>query len=99
MHPDLLTVGKTAYMIVSMQASDDVFDDVDEAVDATAGTGDGTMNGAAVVPTKPRLGGPNTLIRAFGVTKRYIRAELTVTDGGSFGAVQVLLSPYPFKKL
>jgi len=99
MHPDLLTIGKTAYMIVAMAAADDLFDDVDEAVDATAGTGDGTMVGAAVVETKPRLGGPNTFTRAFGVTKRYLRQSITASGGSNFGKVSLLLSPYPFRTL
>lgn len=98
MHSDLLTIGNTANMIVTMQASDDVFDDVDEGVDATAGTGDGTMNGAAIVEARPRLGGPGSWTRAFGVTKRYLR-PYTVVSGGNFGKGHILLSPYPFKTL
>lgn len=99
MHPDLLTIGKTAYMIVTMQAADDVFDNVNEAVDATSGTGDGTMSGVAVVEDKPRLSGPNIFIRAFGVTKRYIRQSMTVSSGSNFGKAHLLLSPYPFRTL
>ena len=95
MHPDLYTIGNTANMIIAMAAADDLFDDVDEAVDATAGTGDGTMNGASVVPEFPTLGGPNTYIRAFSATKRYIRGNLTASTGSSWGAVQLLLTPYP----
>lgn len=98
MHPDLLTVGKTANMIITMQAAGDVFDDDDEVVDAAAGTGDGTMNGIAVVEDKPRLGGSNTHIRAFGVTKRYLRGQLTASAGSNFGKAHLLLSPYRFRK-
>lgn len=97
MHGDLLTVGKTANMIVTMVASDDLFDDVDEAV-SSGGTGAGTMNGAAIVEVNPRLGGPNTLHRVFGATKRYLRGQYTAS-GGNFGKVYCFLSPYPFWRL
>jgi hypothetical protein len=98
LHPDLLTIGKTAYMIVSMAAADDVFDDVDEAV-SSAVTGAGTMNGAATVEADPMLSGPNTFIRAFDITKRYVRGNLTASATGNFGYVELLLSPYQFKNL
>ena len=96
-HPDLLTVGKTANLILSMDAAGDLFDDDDEVV--TSGvTGAGTMNGVAIAQEIPTLGGPKDYHRAFSITKRYVRANLTVTTGGSFPA-QVMLSPYPFQKL
>jgi len=98
MHPDLYTIGNTANMIVAMVGADDLFDDVDEAV-SSGGTGVGTMNGAGVVEAKPRLSGPNTFTRGFSVTKRYVRGNLTVSTGGNFGAVQMLLSPYPFRRI
>lgn len=99
MHPDLLTIGNTANMIITMQAAGDVFDNASEAVDAASGTGDGTMNGVATVEHRPQLGGINTHIRSFGVTKRYLRGQLTASAGSNFGKAHLLLSPYPFRRL
>ncbi len=98
MHPDLLTVGKRANLIIGMDAAGDVFDDVDEEVQAGT-TGVGTMNGAAIVEVSPMLGGPNTFHRGFDVYKKYLRAQLTASGGSNYGKAQVLLNAYPFRTL
>jgi len=45
---------------------------------------------------------PCTVVLRFATDKKYVRANLTPTSGGGtadFGAVKVLLSPYPFVHL
>lgn len=96
MHPDMLTSGKTAHVIINMDASDDEFNDATEEIQGNS-TGRATMVQVSTVEAKPRLGGPGTWHRAFAVQKRYLR-PLTVVSGGSFGKGQILLSPYPFKQ-
>lgn len=94
MHPDLLTVGNTANMIVTMVGSDDLFDNVDEVV-TSGGTGAGTMNGAAIVENPARYSGPGEFHRAFGISKRYVRGQLSASAGSNFGNVFLALTPYP----
>ncbi len=97
MHPDMLTVGKTGYMIVNMDAAGDVFDNATEEVQGGT-TGIADMVEVGFVENSPRLGGPNTFHRAFDVYKRYLRGNWTVS-GGNFGKAHLLLSPYPFRTL
>ncbi len=98
MHPNALTAGKIATLIIGMDASGDDFDDADAVVSGNS-AGVGTMIKAAIVETSPRLGGPGTWVRGFSVTKRYLRANVTVSGGSSYGAAEMLLSPYPFRNI
>ena len=98
MHPNALTVGKKAFMIVGMDAAGDVFDDDDEVMSGND-TGVGTMNGIAVVEAKPSLSGPNTFSRGFSVTKRFLRGQLTASGSSNFGLAHLLLSQYPFRNI
>ncbi len=99
MHPDLLIVGKTARAIVTMQGSDDVFDNATEGLTvAGGGAGIGTMSGVAIVEGRPQLGGPNTHIRSFDIRKRYIRGQLTASGSSNFGKASLFLTPYPFRR-
>ncbi|KKN75146.1 hypothetical protein LCGC14_0383050 [marine sediment metagenome] len=97
MHPDALTVGKVANLIINMDAVGDVFDNASEEVRAGT-TGIGNMTKIGFVEVKPRLGGPGTFTRGFSVTKRYLRGNWTAS-GGNFGKAQLMLSPYPFKTI
>lgn len=98
-HPNLLATSAAGLIIVTMDAANDLFDDISETV-SSGGTGVGTMQAAGVVPTEQRasLSGPGTFHRSFTATKRYIRANLTVSAGGSFGSVQLLLGAAPFTR-
>lgn len=98
MHPDLFTVGAHTHMIVSMAAAGDDFDDVDATL-SIAGTGRATMRGAGFVESRPYLSGPNTFFRTVSPTKKYLQATLTVIGASNWGKVQLMLSPYPFRKL
>jgi len=98
MHPDLLTVGNTGYLIIGMDGADDLFDDASEAL-TTGGTGAGTMNGVSFVERKPRLGGPNTFIRRCAITKRWVRGVYTASAGSNFGGVELFLQPWAHRTI
>ena len=97
-HPDALTVGKHCNVIVSMVDAADTYADVDEVL-AAGTTGAATMNGAGFVEDKPRLSGPNTFFRTISPTKKYLQATLTVAGASNWGGVELMLSPYPWRKL
>ena len=98
MHPDLGTTGAQTFIIVQMNDATDVFDDVDEQLSG-AGTGVADMRAVAFVEAKPRISGPNTFFRTISPTKKYLQATLTVAGASNWGGVQLMLSPYPFRKL
>jgi len=86
--PVLETNGTTGHILVSMAAADDLFDDVDETVTATSGTGIATMIGAAIAVTNLSYGRRSV---RFTTRKRYVRASLTVSAGGNWGNVEIYL--------
>jgi hypothetical protein len=92
-HPDLLTVGKVGYIIVTMVGSDDLFDDEDETL-TSSDTGVATMSGVAIVEPRPTLGGPNHHVRRCAITKRYVRGSFTPSAGSNFGGAQLMLQPW-----
>ena len=98
MHPNALTVGKIASLIVAMDAAGDLFDDADATINGND-TGVGTMTKAAIVEVNPRLSGPGTWVRGFAVTKRYLRANVTASGGSNYGAVELLLGSHPFRNI
>lgn len=89
--PALLVVGGYGKVVIAMTDANDDYSTAGDTVTATSGTGVGTQ-GAASVVTPVNGGIPGTYVTRFTATKRYIRANLTVSSGGSYGLVSVLLT-------
>jgi len=90
----LFTEGGSGYILLSMIDSADLFTldaNVGLTTDGT-GAGDLTASGLAV----PTVG--ESIVR-FTTDKRYVRGKYTVSTGGNFGKVEVLLAYHPFKTL
>lgn len=87
----LETIGGIGDIVVSQVAADSDFDDEDEAVDATAGTGDGTMNKVSELTEYLSYG---IYAVRFVTTKRYVRASLTVSGGAGWGLVLIGLTDH-----
>ena len=88
--------GTTDYLVGYIQSSD-----TEDMTGTTTGILHHGTFGIAAATTGRILGNeaPAIVVLRFTTTKRYVRANLTPVAGngtGSFGLVQVLLSPYPF---
>lgn len=90
----LLAIDGVGYCLFSMIDSADLFDSLTETV-TSAGTGVGTEQGelGLVVPVV------GVSIARFATDKRYIRGKYTVSTGGNFGKVEVMVAAHPFKNL
>jgi hypothetical protein len=89
--PALKTIGGKGKVVVSMSDANDDFSTAGDTVTATSGTGVGTQGAASVV--FPEGGGiPGCFTTRFTATKRYVRANATVSTGGSYGLVSVMLT-------
>ena len=91
--PALLAIGGVGKMVVQMS---DVNDDYSTAGDTvtSADTGVGTQTAASTVSPLTSAGIPGVYAVRFQASKRYLRASLTVSAGGSYGLVSVLLTDY-----
>ena len=83
----LETVGGVGSLIVTSDAAGDLFDDVDEIITATSGSGVGTMNGEAA-PATERLSFGNYAILV-RTEKRYIRYSGVPDAGSNWGKALV----------
>lgn len=83
----LLTVGGTGKCWVEMQDAGDTYATLGDVVTCTTGTGVGTITQIGrVIQT------PLTMVRRFSTPKRYIRCTNTVSAGGNFGDVDILVT-------
>jgi len=90
--PALLAIGGYGKIIVAMSDVNDDFSTAGDTVTATSGTGVGTQGAASVVAPSSSTGIPGQYAVRFVSTRRYVRANLTVSGGGSYGLVSVLLT-------
>jgi len=90
--PALLVIGGYGKIILAMSDANDDFSTAGDTVTATSGTGVGTQGIASQVTPVASVGVPGQYVTRFVATKRYIRANLTVSTGGSYGLVSVLLT-------
>ena len=84
---NLLVVGGTGKCWVEMQDAADTYATSGDIVTCTTGTGVGTITtvGRAIMV-------PLILVRRFSTHKRYIRCSNTVSAGGNFGDVDILVT-------
>jgi hypothetical protein len=90
--PALLVAGGVGKVIVQMSDANDDYSTAGDTVTATSGTGVGTQGAAAVAYPFNTAGIPGRYVTRFTATKRYVRANATVSSGGSYGLVSVLLT-------
>lgn len=79
--PALATLNGEGYLYIEMDAAGDLFDDVDEQIEITTGTGtgDAVALGAATEAEKDQMQ-PNTFVRAFHTNKRYVRCYFSTIE-------------------
>lgn len=95
MHSDAKIVGRRCHMIIAMANPTDTYASTEQVSGGSAGVGN--THGASVISGKPYLDGPNTYITTFGATKRYLRLDPSVSDGGNFGKVNVFVTTHYFR--
>ena len=83
----LTPVGGTGKCWVSMVGAGDTYATDGDTVTCTAGTGIGTV----VVPGRV-IDPPYIVVRKLSTPKRYLRCSITVSAGGNFGDVDILLT-------
>jgi hypothetical protein len=87
--PALETIGGKGKIIIAMADSGDDYSTAGDTL-TSAGTGVATQGAAAIV--YPQGGGiPGSFVVRFTATKRYVRANMTASAGGSFGLVSCYL--------
>jgi hypothetical protein len=93
--PALMTIGGIGKVIVAMSDANDDFSTASDIVTATGGTGVGTISEASkVYPHGDGISG--IYVTRFVAKKRYIRANITVSTGGSYGLISCFLTDeYP----
>jgi hypothetical protein len=99
--PALMTIGGVGKIIVAMSDANDDFSTSGDIVTATSGTGVATMIGGSKVHPNGD-GVPGKMVVRFTATKRYLRANGTVSAGGSYGLLSVMLqdnASFPAKPL
>ena len=84
---NLLTKNEAGKIFVEMTGAGDTYATAGDTLTATAGTGIGTQGAAA-----RRIQTMVTLVRRFSTPKRYIRCSITVSAGGNFGDVDILVT-------
>jgi hypothetical protein len=91
--PVLETIGGYGKVIVAMSDANDDYSTAGDTVTATSGTGVGTQGAASILsPNGDGISG--VYVVGFIATKRYVRANATVSTGGSYGLVSVLLTDH-----
>lgn len=89
---ELLTIGLTGRILVQMSDSNDDYSTASDTL-TSGGTGVGTQ-GVAASLTKSRSYG--IYVVRFQTERRYVRGQFTVTSGGNFGNVKLMLTgDYP----
>ena len=83
----LTPAGGTGKCWVAMTGAGDTYATDGDTVTCTAGTGVGTV----VVPGRT-INPPYTLFRRLYTPKRYLRCSNTISAGGNFGDVDILLT-------
>lgn len=91
--PALLAIDGVGKMVVQMSDANDDYSTAGDTL-TSADTGVGTQGAASTVSPLTSAGIPGVYAVRFQVTKRYLRAKPTVSAGGSFGLVSVLLTDY-----
>ena len=86
---NLMTIGGVGKIFVEMRDAGDTYATAGDIV-SSAVTGVGTMVGVGRVPNWSS--GGKTLVRRFSTMKRYIRPTCTVSAGGNFGDVDILVT-------
>jgi len=84
---NLLVKNAAGKIFVEMTGAGDTYATVGDTLTATAGTGVGIQGAAA-----RRIQTMVTLVRRFSTPKRYIRCSITVSAGGNFGDVDILVT-------
>lgn len=95
--PALMTVGGKGKILVAMSDANDDFTTAGDTLTATSGTGVATQ-GAASILWPNGDGVPGVFATLFQATKRYVRLNLTVSSGGSYGLIYAYLTdkaPWP----
>ncbi len=91
--PALLAVGGEGDILVQMSDANDDYSTAGDTLTATTGTGVGTQGAAAALDPARSYG---LYVVRFQTEKRYVRPSVTVSTGGSWGLVQMLLTnDYP----
>jgi hypothetical protein len=89
----LETVGGIGSIIIAMSDANDVYTTASDTLTATSGTGVATASSATTAsmlyPNGDGL--PGIFTTRFKATKRYIRLNMTVSTGGSYGYVAAYL--------
>ncbi len=89
--PELLAIGGKGKIVVAMSDANDDFSTAGDTVTATSGTGVGTQGDAAI--NHPNGDGiPGIYVVRFVATKRYVRLNMTVSTGGSYGLISAFLT-------
>ncbi len=89
----LLTVGGYGRIFVKMSDANDDYSTAGDTLTATSGTGVGTQGAAAALTRQYSYG---IYAVRFQTNRRYVRPSVTVSTGGDFGKVAMLLtSRYP----
>ena len=83
----LLTVSNTGKCWVSMGDAGDAYATDGDTVTCTLGTGVGT-----IVTVGRVIDPPYIIVRKLSTPKRYLRCSITVSAGGNFGDVDILLT-------
>ncbi len=83
----LLTLNGQGKCFIEMQDSGDTYDSAADIITFTSGTGIGITVGTSRV-----IGDAQTLVRRFSTPKRYLRCSNTVSSGGNFGDVDILVT-------
>ena len=83
---NLTTIGGTGKIWIEMQDAGDTYGTDGDTLNSAV-TGVATQIGVSKVIMTPLI-----LVRRFSTWKRYIRPTFTVTDGGNFGAVDLLVT-------
>lgn len=91
--PALLAIDGVGKMVVQMSDANDDYSTAGDTL-TSADTGVGTQTLASTVSPLTSAGIPGVYAVRFQATKRYLRAKPTVSTGGSFGLVSVLLTDY-----
>lgn len=93
----LLTAGGIGYILLSMIDLNDLFTlDANTVLDCTGSGGTGT---GVLLASGEAVSTCGVFVVRFATDKRYARAFCTTGASGHFYGTQIMLSPYPFKRL
>ena len=92
--PALETIGGVGSIIIAMSDANDLYTTASDTLTATSGTGIATASAATTAsmlyPNGDGL--PGIFVTRFRATKRYVRLNMTVSSGGSYGYVSCYLA-------